>query len=128
MLIVTVLVALVAVLFGAALSSRHLLEERPPARLGIAGALHGIVGAASVALLWWTLRQPVRPGFAPPGTFAWTSFALLALTLLAGLVVLSFYLRRRQVPAAVVALHACLGIFGVVVLGAYFAKPVSFGH
>jgi hypothetical protein len=118
----------VAVLLGMWLSSQHLLEGNPPRFIGRVGAVHGAAGALCVGLLYLALRaKPAGAGHGAGG-FGWTAFWMLAATLLGGLAILSHYLRGRLPPTVLVAVHACVGIGGAVMLAAYYSSSASFGR
>jgi hypothetical protein len=128
MLYATMAALMLAVVFGLWLSSLHLLQEKPPPHIGWVGALHGLVGASCVVLLWITLRRPVHGTVQSVGGFGWTAFWMLALTLLGGLTIASFYLRKQTPGPVLIALHATLGIGGAVMLAAWYSLPSSYGH
>jgi hypothetical protein len=81
--------------------------RRPPLPLA---ALHGAAAATGLILLaiLWLGGQANTPMVA--------GLAILALAALGGFFLLSFHLRDKPHPKAVVALHALLAISGVVAL------------
>ena len=83
-----------------------------------AGAAHGLLGAAGVALLVVALQRPGPP--APPGIggFRLAAAVVLGLALLAGLTILGVRLRRGQFGTGVVGVHATLAITGLAILAA----------
>ena len=129
MLYAAVAALCIAMPVGMWLGSLHLVREEPPSGLGRTGAVHGSAGAVCVALLWMALTGPGRRGVGHgAGAFGWIAFVLLAATLVGGLTILSFYVRRKTVPRLLVATHASVGIIGAVILAAYFSSPVSYGR
>jgi hypothetical protein len=123
----------VAVLLGTWLSGLYLLREQPPQGM-ITGLVHGSVGALTVGLLLLALIRPpeTMPHPHPHGTggasFGWMAFVILAGALLGGLTILVTNLRRKQVSILLVAMHACAGIAGAVIMAAYWTTYASFGR
>lgn len=115
MLLLAFCLLLTAAILGVALAVLHLRGGFPPFR--IAGALHGVLGAAGLVALLPALRGPPRGkamGVAGFGTIAAVLFAvalLLGLALLAG--------RRRISPIPLIGMHATLAVGGIVILAAY---------
>jgi hypothetical protein len=111
-----------AAIAGVALAGLHLRatapEQRPP---WLAGAAHGLAGAAGVAALLYALatRAP-NPAQAANGTgqFGWIAGALLGAALLAGLAV---PLLRARHTGAVIAVHGALAVAGYVILLAFIS-------
>jgi hypothetical protein len=120
-----------AVVLGLWLGSLYLLREQPPKGM-IVGLIHGIIGAACVALLFWALHGPGTvpgPHFGhAAGNFGWTAFIVLAATLLGGLTILSLRLLRKSISPLLIGMHATAGIAGAVILCAYWVNPGSFGR
>lgn len=123
MLIATLSVLSIAVLLGIWLSSMMLIYEHTPKQGGRVAAVHGLAGATAVILLCLTL---LAPGAAT--RFAVTGLVVLGITLLGGLTILAFNLRRRPVSPVLIAMHACAGMAGAVILAAYFSTRHSFGY
>ena len=109
---------LIAALGGSLLAVLQLRGGGPPPIPWQAGAVHGLVGAAGLALLVLALDRPGPP--APPGTggFRFAGVVILSLALLAGLTILGVRLRRGRFGSGLVGVHAALAITGLAVLGA----------
>jgi hypothetical protein len=118
----------IAIVLGLWLGSLYLVREEPPSGVPLIGMLHGSAGAAAVVLLFLALRGPPRGVHTGAGGFGWTAFWLMALALAGGVTILSLHLRRRGAPTLLIAMHGMLGIAGGVLLSAWWASPVSFGH
>ena len=100
---------------GLGLSCFYLLERPIRGTARWASWAHGVVGASGVgAFVWGWWRAPDASGF---GRLAgW----LLVSGLVAGVLIAAYQLLRRRRPAGlVVALHATLGVVGMVILLAY---------
>ncbi len=113
---------------GMWLSSQHLLDQGAYRHAAKVAALHGIAGITCVTLLFLALRGPSTKHPGGAGTFGWLAFSLLFAAMLGGLTILTFNLRRRAASPVIIALHSCIGIFGAVLLAAYFSTPASFGR
>jgi ABC-type transport system involved in cytochrome c biogenesis permease subunit len=121
----------VAVVLGLWLSSLYLLRDEPPKGM-VTGLVHGTVGAVCVALVFYALNRP-NPGPGPThghaaGSFGWTAFYTLVITLAGGLTILAMHLTRRKISPVLVAMHATAGIAGAVILCAYWVTPSSYGR
>jgi hypothetical protein len=122
-----------AVLLGAWLSSLYLLREEPPKGM-IVGLIHGTLGTATVALVLFALQGPRThqtphgPHTGGAGSFGWTAFAVLAATLVGGVTILFNHLRGRPIMPLLIAMHACAGVAGAVILAAYYSTPASYGR
>jgi len=79
------------------------------------GAVHGVLGALGLLILFLALRGPPRGAVDGTSLFGWDAAGLLAVALLAGIGVL---VRRRR-PGLLLALHAILAVFGYVILFTY---------
>ena len=106
----------VAVAIGLGLGIHHLrgpAAGRPPRFIP---PVHGVVGAAGLALLLLALRRGVPPSAEGTAGFAPAAAMLFALALLIGLVMAALTWRGRRPPGVVVAVHAGAAIAGFVVL------------
>ncbi len=110
------------VLMGLALGGLYLLLDEPPKGLDWKGTLHGLGGAAGLAMLIMALRK------APPSVHAVkmgvSSFGLVSATLIGaafitGLFILSRHLLRRSISLGIVASHGLLAIVGYTLLVTY---------
>ena len=110
------------VLIGLALGGLYLLLDEPPKGLDWKGILHGLGGAAGLALLVMALRQT------PPSThavkmgvanFGLVSATLIGAAFLTGLVILSRHFLRRSISLGLVASHGLLAIVGYTLLVTY---------
>jgi hypothetical protein len=131
LLAITMGVMFVAVLLGLWLSSLYLVNEAPPVSR-IPGLIHGGIGTACVALLYFALHNPntgkgVNAGH-PAGGFGWTAFYTLAIALAGGLTILALRLTRKPITPLLVAMHAMAAIAGAVILCAYWVSPNSYGR
>ena len=82
------------------------------------GILHGVIGAAGLAVLLLALRGPPRGVAAGAASFGPTAGWLFGAALLSGAVV---YLRRRKGVAVMMAIHAGMAITGYALLLAWDA-------
>jgi hypothetical protein len=128
MLIAALATMLTAVCLGMWLSAIILIREEAPKKIPVTAMLHATVGATAVVLRFLALQGPKRGEHTGAGGFGWTAFAMMALALALGITILSYHLRRRGAPTLLIAFHAMLGISGGVMLSAWWASPVSFGH
>jgi hypothetical protein len=128
MLIAALGVISAAVLIGLVLGALYMIKEEPPTRVMLAGWAHGALGALGVTLTLLALRGVPRGVKQGAGSVGWLSGTILSLTLAGGLLILIIHLRRKQVPALLIAMHATLGIAGYVMLAAYFSMPISYGR
>ena len=110
------------VLAGLALGALYLMMDEPPDGLTLKGLLHGVGGAAGLALLVVALRQSppsahaIKMGVSGFGVFA---ASLIAAAFLVGLYILARHLRRRFIPLTAVAAHGLLAIVGYTLLVTY---------
>jgi hypothetical protein len=122
-----------AILLGAWLSSLYLLREEPPKGM-VVGLIHGTLGTATVALVLLALQGPRThatahgPVTSSAGSFGWTGFVVIAATLAGGLTILFNHLRNRPISPLLIAMHACGGVAGGVILAAYYSTAASFGR
>jgi hypothetical protein len=110
-----------AALIGAPLAFLRMREpaaRQPPPTLP---ALHGVIGAASLAVLLAAL--PTARGQAAMGTagFDRISASLLALALVFGLTIACIVWRGRRPSGALIGVHAGLAIAGLALLLALIA-------
>ncbi len=110
-----------AVLAGLGLSV--LANTRPSrARVWLPGALHGVVGAAGFALLVAGVASgPVRGAQQGASSFGTAAAGLVAGGLALGTMLAVGRLRAKPPAMLVVALHATLGVAGLVMLAAYLS-------
>jgi hypothetical protein len=121
-----VLIAAVAVLgvafaIGLWLGCLYMLVERPPGRLTLIGMLHGMVGAAGVAMLLFALQGPPRAVKFGAGGFGTVAAVLLAAALAGGVTILGTHLRKRPISIGLVAMHGMFAIVGYTLLCTYFS-------
>ena len=119
MLVAAVAILGVAFALGLWLGSLYMLFERPPSRLTAVSIVHGIVGAAGIAVLLLALRGPARGVKYGAGAFGSFSAGLLVAALAGGLTLLAAHLRRRPVPVGLVAIHGMFAVVGYVLLCTY---------
>jgi hypothetical protein len=109
----------IAVALGAGLALWHLRATddagRPPAT---AGVIHGCFGAAGLAVLLLVLQGPPRGIRAGAGAFGAAAAWLFGMALLFGVVI---WLRRRNTPVVLMAIHSGIAISGYVLLLAWSA-------
>jgi len=109
----------VAVLIGALLAVLHLRENAALPAFSL-GVLHGLIALGGLGCLALALRGPVRGAEQGTAAFGAGAAAILALAALVGGALLAARLRRGQVPATLIAVHAMIAISGFVVLAAYY--------
>jgi hypothetical protein len=115
MLSIAVWLLTVAAAAGACLALWHLRVAegvRPPPL--VAGVLHGLVGAAGLVALLFTLRGPPRGVATGVGSFGTVAAVLFAAAAVTGVGVV--LLRRRQL---IMAIHASIAITGYALLLAW---------
>ena len=112
MLQIIIVVFVFAALAGGYLASRVFRDELPPWG---ATAVHGLLGAAGLVML---LIGVVRQGI--PAT---TPLILMLIAAVGGFVLVSFHLRGKLPPKALVVVHALVAAAGLVGLVLY-----AFGH
>lgn len=79
-------------------------------------AVHGVLGAAGLAVLLFVLRRGLPPSAEGTAGFGPAAAVLLGLALAAGLGIALAACRGRRPPGLLVAVHASLAIGGFVVL------------
>ena len=104
MLTVAIFLLLAAALGGVVMAARIFKGALPPMLLAIG---HGGLAATALVL---ALLVAVAPGSAPLIKYG---VAALVLAALGGLFLLSFHLRNKPHPKAVVVVHALLAVGGV---------------
>jgi hypothetical protein len=110
------------VLMGLALGGLYLLLDEPPKGLDWKGVLHGLGGAAGLALLILALRNaPPSPHAVKMGAagFGLVSATLIGGAFVTGLVILSGHLFRRSISIGLVASHGLLAVVGYTLLVTY---------
>lgn len=100
---------------GIGLCCFYLLERPIRGWARLASIVHGMAGAAGVAVVIVAIGQAAID----PQGFGRLAASLLAVTLLGGLAVAAAALRRRRPAGLLVAVHATLGVAGLVILAAY---------
>jgi hypothetical protein len=109
----------IAVALGTGLALWHLRATddagRPPATVGV---IHGCFGAAGLLLLLLVLQGPPRGVGAGAGGFGATAAWLFGAALLFGVLI---WLRRRNTPVVMMAIHSGIAITGYVLLLAWSA-------
>jgi hypothetical protein len=98
----------VAALAGATMAIQHFRGRTPPP-LGLA-MLHGVLAASGLLVL---LLAVMKAGVSGPPAIALGLFLVAAL---GGFTLLSFHLRRRALPSALVLGHGLLAVAGFLVL------------
>ncbi len=109
-----------AVTLGALLAVVQLQAPgKPPIPWPVA-MLHGVLGAAGLAIV---LAAPAGERGVATGTTGFRAIAvmLLAVALLLGAFILRARIARRRLSFTLVGVHALFAISGVVLLGAYLA-------
>lgn len=109
-----------AVTLGALLAVVQLQAPgKPPISWAVA-MLHGVLGAAGLAMV---LAAPAAARGAETGTTGFRAVAvgLLVIALLLGVLILRARIARRRLSFTLVGVHALFAISGVVLLGAYLA-------
>jgi len=119
MLVAAVCVLGLAFSLGLWLGYLTLLLERPPLRLTLVGAIHGLAGAAGLGILFLALRGPPRGVKFGAGTFGNIAAALLVAALIGGLTMLTARLRGRPIAFGLVAIHGMFAIAGYTLLCTY---------
>jgi hypothetical protein len=118
MLLFSFTLLLITGLFGGVLAALHLRTEAVPPKAAF-GVLHGLLGTVGLAVLLLALRGPPHGLAMGVGSFGRVAASILAVALLAGLVIVARYFRRRQPPGLLIGIHATLAISGIVILAAY---------
>ncbi len=108
-------------LIGLALALLYLRGPGAPPPHPAIAALHGGIGAASLAVLLLALDRGQRHRAMGTAGFGRTAAALLALALVLGLSIAVAAWRRRRPAGALVGAHAGLAIAGLVMLWALLA-------
>jgi hypothetical protein len=108
------------VAFGAVLFTLHLRAVR--ATPWAVAAAHGLLGAASIAVLFFALASGAPRGMKyGVASFGMIAESCAALALIAGLIVLFLKRRAGQRAPLAVAIHATVAVFAFVLLFAYVA-------
>jgi hypothetical protein len=97
-----ILLFTVAAVAGLSIAIMHLRDRKPPRPL--MAALHGVFAASGLVIL---LMAVARSG---TGGRPLTALGLLVLAALGGFVLLSFHVRGRPLPAALIAGHGLLAV------------------
>ena len=111
----TGLVLTTAAVLGVLLALRFLSSGRRSAL----GLLHGLVGAAGLALLLSLLRGPPRGVAMGAGSFGLIAAGLLATALTLGLFIPALYRHAPRLAGPLIATHAGLAISGCVLFLAW---------
>jgi glucose uptake protein GlcU len=102
-----ILIALGAVV-GLTMAVQHFKGRTPP-KAGVA-ILHGLLAGTGVILLLLGARDL---GFATPHTWALVLFVIAAL---GGLYLVSFHMRQKPLPNAVIVVHGLVAVVAFLVL------------
>jgi hypothetical protein len=110
------------VLIGLALGGLYLLLDTPPKGLDWKGILHGLGGAAGLALLVMALLKTPPSAHAVKmgvSAFGFVSATLIGAAFATGLYILSRHLLRRSISLGIVAGHGLFAIVGYTLLVTY---------
>lgn len=107
MLLTALLLFALAALGGLFLLQSHLKHD--DASLGIA-AVHGLLGAAGIVVLIWTLLQGSVSGL------VWASVGLFVLAALGGFVLITKHLRGESLPPGLMYGHGGAAVLAFVLL------------
>ncbi len=107
-MLTTAIVLFLAAAIGGIVMTTQVFGGRTPA-VGIAVA-HGAAAAAGLVLLIWIALTGA------PGTLLTAGLVVLLIAALGGFFLLSFHVRQRPHPKAVVVVHALAAVGGVVLL------------
>ncbi len=107
MLLTALILFGLAALGGTALLWMHLQNDDAP--LGIA-ALHGLLGAAGLVVLLWTVLQRRA------GSLLWASVLLFALAAVGGLVLITNHLRGNSLSPGLMYGHGGAAVVAFVLL------------
>ncbi len=92
------------------------------ARVWLPGAVHGLFGAAGFALLVaGVATEPVRGVQQGASSFGTAAAGLVTGGLVLGSMIFVGRLRAKMPPLLLVAIHATLGVAGLVMLAAYLS-------
>lgn len=105
MIVTSIVLFLVAALFGLYMAARVFGGNLPP---WIAVILHGILAACGLLVLLYALFVGVQPAIVTIGA------VLLVIAALGGFFMFSYQLRKAVPPKAIVAVHALAAVIGVV--------------
>jgi hypothetical protein len=119
LLSLAIILLTIAVVLGTGLALWHLRAtdqaSRPPVTVGV---VHGGFGVSGFAVLLLVLQGPPRGVSAGAGSFGPTAAVLFATALLFGVVI---WLRRRNTPVVLIAIHSGIAITAYVLLVAWSA-------
>jgi hypothetical protein len=121
MLKLALLLLIAAALMGIPLGFFYMRECASRSLHPTIPAVHGIVGAASLAVLLAAIDHPPVPRAMGTAGFGRVGAALLALSLLLGLAIVGAAWRCRRPSGVLVGAHACSAIAGLVLLLALIA-------
>ncbi len=107
MVVTSIVLFLVAALFGLYMAARVFSGNPPP---WIAVILHGVLAASGLLVLIYALFTGAEPALVTIGA------ALLVIAALGGFFMFSYQLRKAVPPKAVVVIHASAAVIGVVCL------------
>lgn len=113
--VATALLALTA-LFGSAAALLWLRRGRTPLVLAVAHLLMGIAGSGVLIASLHGAEHGEATGTA---SFGFIATALIGVALALGVAMLLLRLSKRSLPGALVGVHACLAVFGLVILAVY---------
>lgn len=107
MYITAIVLFLIAAVGGAVMAAAIFQGRMPPAAIAV---LHGVLGATGLGLLAWLWLQGGAAETLAIG------LGILVVAALGGFYLLSFHLRGKAHPQAVVVIHALAAVGGVGVL------------
>jgi len=98
----------VAAVGGLVMAYMHFMQDRNPP--GVLAALHGILAASALLVLIWGVIQ------VGAGTVLAWALGLFVVAALGGFFLVSFHLRKKRLPSAVVVIHALVAVvaFGLL--------------
>ena len=97
----------VSALGGVVLATLHFREKTIPLPLAL---LHGLLGAAGLVTLGWSVFKLAAGGYAG------LSLGVFVLAALGGFFLFSFQLRQQRLPSPVVVIHALVAVTGFLLL------------
>src|SRR3954468_21880427 len=105
MLLLSLVLLVIAALFGGALAGLRLRTERPTAPRWPFGALHGLLGLAGFVTLLLALPGPPRGEAVGVASFGRIAAVLLATAIFVALALLVMRRPHRETPGLVIGIH-----------------------